>query len=457
MHCSRRAANGTLHSCVNQADVVMMSMNSRYQLVLQHFVFAIFAVSLWGTVANVVPISVAFALLLPFVPVGLANNPRFPHFVVALLALYIYFAASTALYAPVSFISPDFYRRDGNFFPTWSPVILGALFPLAVDVENVIKPFLTWATICDAVFIIVYLKTGGTIVVHEAGIYHMLFIAHNAAGGFLGMVVCFQIGFIIRERAGLTSVLSLAVNLLGLILTKSRGSEFGVLMAVIVVVVLNERFLKTIISGVVVSTAVLLSFTYPAWRDMGEPPTLWLDHGAPFLKVKGAIINFTLLDRVMFLWPRAIYLFLKSPIFGTGFGSYNDLPYRLSGIPHIFMYNRPITLYFNSAHAHNTFLHVLAETGIVGLTLLLVMLYRLRGFILEIKNPGISKALLMGFWYAVFSSLTEHRLVTPAEMLPFTLITGMVVASSNARGVLMSRRSLESGNAEASVAGKIGM
>ncbi len=410
-----------------------MSMTSRYQLISQYFVFAIFVISLWGTVANVVPISITFALLVPLVPVGLVNNPRLPGFLVALLALYIYFAASTALYAPISFVSPDFYRRDGNFFPTWLPVILGALFPLTIDVERVLKPFLQWATICDAIFIVVYLVTGGTLVVHEAGIYHMLFIAHNAAGGFLGMVLSFQIGFICCEGFTGFTALSLLINTIGLVLTKSRGSEFGLLMALIIVVLLNEKFLKSIIAGVFSSTVVLLSFTYPAWRDMGEPPTLWLDHGAPFLKVKGAIINFTLLDRIMFLWPRAIYLFLKSPIFGTGFGSYNDLPYRLVGIPHLFMYNRPITLYFNSAHAHNTFIHVLAETGIVGLALLLVMLFRLRKFILDVDRPGLSKALLIGFWYAAFSSLTEHRLFTPAEMLPFTLILGMVVAEVNGK------------------------
>ena len=61
-------------------------------------------------------------------------------------------------------------------------------------------------------------------------------------------------------------------------------------------------------------------------------------------------------------WRDAVHLFRSRPITGTGLGTYDEVTYRLDGTT--------ADPYFRQQgwHAHNVYLHLLAETGILGLT-----------------------------------------------------------------------------------------
>ena len=54
------------------------------------------------------------------------------------------------------------------------------------------------------------------------------------------------------------------------------------------------------------------------------------------------------------------------------------------------------------------------------------------------SDPAIQTGLLLGFWTLVFASFTEHRIVTPSNILPFSLMLGLMVANANA--VALSQR-----------------
>ena len=61
------------------------------------------------------------------------------------------------------------------------------------------------------------------------------------------------------------------------------------------------------------------------------------------------------------VWRDALRLFRDHPIVGTGLGTFDEVAYSLEG-------NTAEPLFFrNGWHAHNVYLHVLAETGILGL------------------------------------------------------------------------------------------
>jgi O-antigen ligase len=394
----------------------------------QYFVYGVFILSLWSSVTNLVPASVSFVLLVPLVPYALVQNPSVPPTVTTLAALYGYFILSTLLYGPTSLVEPDFYRRDGNFFVTMFPILLGGILTFNTDVEKVMSAFVKWTTLCGVPFLLFFLATHANLVASEDNIYHFLFISHNAAGGFLSMVVAFAIGLYVEKKRPLLMGVILAVELLALWVTKSRGSVFGLFVALCIMFVLRERYLKTLLVATAGLTALVLSFTYPMWLSLGKPPGIMYIGGTFFSEAQGDVINATFLDRIMFLWPRAVHLFLSSPIFGTGFGSFNDIPYQLVGIPHVFMYNQPYRLIFDAAHAHNTFLHVLAETGLVGLGLLIAFLYQVWKYIDTLEQPSVRLGMKLAFWNAIFSSLTEHRLFTPSEMLPFTLMLAIALA-----------------------------
>jgi hypothetical protein len=155
-------------------------------------------------------------------------------------------------------------------------------------------------------------------------------------------------------------------------------------------------------------------------------------HGNP-MELEALPRSHTIALRAFYLWPRAWHLFKQSPLIGTGFGSYNDLPYRLEGSLPLVQVNRPPEPVFSDAHAHHTFLHVLAETGLLGFVLLVFLLVKIYRFIRTLPEDRLRVGFELVFWIAVLSSLTEHRLFTPSQMLPFTIILGLAVAREEYR------------------------
>lgn len=411
--------------------------------VSRRFFMLFLLISLWATVTNVVPLSVIFVALTPLFIIAMPKNRSLPASAFAVLLMYGYFMLSTVVYAPESFIAPEFYRRDGNVFVTFLPIIIGGLVAVRIDVESRFREFVVWAGVVNAVFVAIYLITGGTIFFEEEGVYHFLFEAHNAAGGYLSMVCAFCFGFYLRSVKGRRwpwMVLILTI-LVGLWLTASRGSIGALVCALLFVCVAKERFMKTTLFALAALMVVILLYTYPFWVSAGKPLDLSENTAVDTIGGKDANV----LQRVLYLWPRALDLFFESPLFGTGFGSYNDIPYRISGIPHVFAFNDPQELSFNSAHAHNSYLHVLGETGAVGFILMIYMLAKMWQCINTMHPPPIQLGMKLAFWVAIFSSMTEHRLFTPAQMLPFTICYGMILANSRWRAAYERSPVVESG------------
>lgn len=79
-----------------------------------------------------------------------------------------------------------------------------------------------------------------------------------------------------------------------------------------------------------------------------------------------------------YLWGRALNEFLLSPIFGTGFGSYNDTGRELAYlIPGVACFCEASGKNENIHTAHNSYFHFLAEIGFLGLALFLMPLIRM--------------------------------------------------------------------------------
>ncbi len=142
-------------------------------------------------------------------------------------------------------------------------------------------------------------------------------------------------------------------------------------------------------------------------------------------------------------WPRATALFLNSPIFGSGFGSVNDLPLTFDRwIPHFISFNDSKKKYFNDSHAHNSYLHFLAEMGIVGLGFFLLFWFNLFKFISsdKFKTDIVVKDFLhFSMFNLSIMSFTEHRITTPSNVLPFMIFFSIAIMSSNYKNYILSR------------------
>jgi len=137
------------------------------------------------------------------------------------------------------------------------------------------------------------------------------------------------------------------------------------------------------------------------------------------------------------LWEKAWYLFSQSPIFGVGFARYNDIDYegiRLFGIPQVAAIFLEPKFDYSSAHAHNSYLQFLAETGIVGLGLVLLFWVLCYIKLLKAYNKSGSdfsaKIYLscLGIIAALFAlSATEHYFSATTIMMCVSVIISLAL------------------------------
>jgi O-antigen ligase len=194
--------------------------------------------------------------------------------------------------------------------------------------------------------------------------------AHNATGSVYAVICIFLLVFFLKGKNLKTKIfylIILLINLLALFLTKSRSSYIGFIIAAIIVIWLHfrsiKRFLLTI--GIFIAgTIPILYFTGNFKRIIAILPSE----------------SFTTVVR-LFIWDKAWFLFSQSPLFGIGFGRFNDIfsidrgvfdTGGLKGVTGVLAVYLKEIFYFDAAHAHNSYLQFLVETGIIGLALLML-------------------------------------------------------------------------------------
>ncbi|MHB8276107.1 MAG: O-antigen ligase family protein [Candidatus Humimicrobiaceae bacterium] len=252
--------------------------------------------------------------------------------------------------------------------------------------------------------------------------FHAFNVTHNATGSVYSMVCIFALVFFLREKnfyKKIGYIFILAVCIIGLFITKSRGGYVGFAVALIFVLWMNYRSLKNFF----ISFAIIF---------VGS---------IPFLYITGAykrilqIFDFKATTIVRFdLWERAWNLFSQSPIFGVGFGRYNDIfeNSRLQGIRGLVDIYIDPNFTINDAHAHNAYLQFLSETGVLGLFLLLLFwclcFYKLNRAFINTENEFSKKAYLCGLGAIVALltiSLTENYLSATTVMICVSIIIAL--------------------------------
>ncbi|MFQ5479459.1 MAG: O-antigen ligase family protein [Candidatus Binatia bacterium] len=135
------------------------------------------------------------------------------------------------------------------------------------------------------------------------------------------------------------------------------------------------------------------------------------------------------------IWNAALGMFHDRPILGHGWGSFEGLYPGYSG--------RPTGLYYD--HAHNEYLEVLAEAGVVGLGLVawLVFLFvrRLYRALSRPLNPlqrGTVFALGVGITSVLFHSAADFGLRVPGVALTFVVVVALFVRVTDEPALLES-------------------
>jgi putative inorganic carbon (HCO3(-)) transporter len=149
-----------------------------------------------------------------------------------------------------------------------------------------------------------------------------------------------HLGWAVRIAAGLATFLML----LALYVTRSRGAVIGLSAAMFVMVALRWR------RGWLFGLAVSLSVVFAGWL-LGPVRVVTALTTTPALSG---------LDVRLEVWSRALYMIQDFPFTGIGFGSFA----QMANLLYPFYLVSPETLI---PHAHNLFLQVAVDLGLVGL------------------------------------------------------------------------------------------
>ena len=169
-----------------------------------------------------------------------------------------------------------------------------------------------------------------------------------------------------RAAIGATVLASVLVagalaSLSGIVLSFSRGAWLGTSAGLVTFVLLAPRRLRR--SALVIGAIVLAVLAIGGWSELPaavrERVTQLVNYGRPFdvRDVQLTDANWAIVER-MAHWQAAWAMFLDSPLTGVGAGNFSARFPDYSPHP-VFRLAR--------GHAHNYYLHILAELGIPGL------------------------------------------------------------------------------------------
>jgi O-antigen ligase len=164
----------------------------------------------------------------------------------------------------------------------------------------------------------------------------------NSLAGYLNLVIPFSIGCMVLAKDHWTRWLGLicfATSTAALFLTQSRGGllAWGGSIFVSVWCLIQKRTVRV---GMLAAIAAMIALTAPMLTK--------------YFERLQSVDELTELSRLA-IWACAGTMFLTHPILGVGFGTY-----RISSLTFV---PEPIG---GQLHAHNLYLQLLAETGIVG-------------------------------------------------------------------------------------------
>jgi O-antigen ligase len=181
-------------------------------------------------------------------------------------------------------------------------------------------------------------------------------------------------GWLTRILAGVTAIMLLYAE----ILSQSRGGELALIAAAVFILFIGIQAVRAVMRlGIFVVLGVI------AVALTGHLPSSLTDKAFAFLGLTNISLaapspqDYSTAERLAH-WIAGINMFIANPILGVGIGNYPDayLPF------HVTIFVDPL------GHAHNYYINVAAEMGLIGLTVYLL-------FVLAIFVAGGSVILRM--------------------------------------------------------------
>src|SRR6478672_11008090 len=239
------------------------------------------------------------------------------------------------------------------------------------------------------------------------------FLEHyNGLAGYINLVVPFCLAFAIRGRDPALRTLSrwcLALAGVALLLTQSRGGLMAfaaILMAYAHCSSIDRKTRLRRVALVLIGCLVAAALAGFFFQRLGE------------------IDDFTTVSRLA-IWGGAFTVFARSPIFGTGFGNLRGLMGGLLNLPDGW-----------TGDAHNLYLELVAETGVIGFTVFgSLILLALRTTVRQLRETEdeFNKMIAVAVFSAICGVLVHGTVdylfhTTPQATALFFLVVALLSA-----------------------------
>jgi O-antigen ligase len=230
----------------------------------------------------------------------------------------------------------------------------------------------------------------------------------NIFGFYCAIVTAMLFSVIMRSDDGLKRKVATGLSLLGVIgvlSSDSRGAWIGLAAVVVILTFLGYLRVRYLLIGAVL--ALLILYALSALNPAGS------SHASEFG-------DETIGTRVQ-LWRGAMVMFFDHPLIGVG---WMNFPSRVTS----FIDWR----YFPTDHAHNIYLALLAETGVIGFILFFVPIAVVLGR--AAKNCRSSTASLAGFlglMVFLVHGMVDLTVYAPQSMLAFGVALGLASRTSS--------------------------
>jgi O-antigen ligase len=261
------------------------------------------------------------------------------------------------------------------------------------------------------------------------------FVNKNHFAGYLEMVIPLGVGVMIYHWLSLPASPLKGVRGFITRLASEQGSKLALLALAVIIMLLGVIFSQSRMGILSVVTSLLVMTALLIWGGGGKGVFKLISIiliigtlGGMWLGIEPLIKRFSLLpeeitpeiSRVV-LWEDTIQLVRDFPLWGSGLGTYR----------YIFPKYKSTKIQATYYHAHNDYLELLAETGMIGfLTVMGLVGYLLVQVTIKWrrrKNPYVKGMVLGGIGSLVaqlFHSLADFNMHIPANVLLVSVIIG---------------------------------
>ncbi len=418
------------------------------------FINLIILSSILGTYFLAIPIFIVVSLGLSFVGFWIKfiyfNELKINGIGILILINFLYWGISgltVGSFDLTALAMPSFYDGDARIFLSYIPFLFfcvsGSRTENIIFFINTIRKisifsvslFLTWLPSKP-----LFLSSG---LAHN---FSAFLTSHTGAGTFFGFlsIILFVYGYFTKSKFDLTLSLIMLLVVFG---TGSRTTLLGLAVVGIWFILSNFEIKKFVF--VSLATAVLLTLmplvaqhTFNRTFSVLTSETFSLiseqiqvgqsDHWQPGDDDRELVSgDANILSRFVF-WSYAIHRFIQSPWVGIGWGRYNDPNLQFSGSPGwIYMAMRGEQR-FGAANAHNSYLMLLCESGLIGLFLFSLIWFSIYIQLSKAKQKFAQSISMQSYFIAAQASILftltaamfGHALAAPSVCIPVLTFVG---------------------------------